>query len=90
MEFILEIIAEIIFGIGVDVSTDKRISKWIRYPIIVIILLFFVGLSTALFFFVWHLIKISQEISAIFILVIAIMIMIFLFRYTKRLFHGKN
>ncbi len=41
MEILLEILAELLFEASFEASQNKRLSKWIRYPLIAIIVLFF-------------------------------------------------
>ena len=41
MEFIFELIAELILEGSIEISSNKKISKWIRYPLIFLIVLFF-------------------------------------------------
>lgn len=41
MEFIVELILELFLEGGIEVSSNKNISKWIRYPILVLMVLFF-------------------------------------------------
>ena len=41
MDFIIELLLELIFEGGMELSTNKKIPKWLRYPLIVIILLLF-------------------------------------------------
>jgi hypothetical protein len=41
MEFIVEFVFDLLFEGGVEITKDKKISKWIRYPILAIIALFF-------------------------------------------------
>lgn len=41
MEFILEFILELFVEGGMEVSSNKKISKWIRYPILFLLILFF-------------------------------------------------
>ena len=41
MEFLIELLIELIFEGGIELSANKKISKWIRYPLIIIIMLFF-------------------------------------------------
>ena len=50
MDEIIEILLELIVEGGIEISGNKKISKWIRYPIITIIILFFT-LIIGLFFF---------------------------------------
>lgn len=41
MDFIFEIIVDLFIEGGIEISSNKKISKWIRYPILAIIILFF-------------------------------------------------
>lgn len=43
MDFIFEFIVELLFEGSMEISTNKKIRKWIRYPILAIIILFFVS-----------------------------------------------
>lgn len=42
MEFIFELIADLFLEGSVEIASNKKISKWIRYPILAIIILFFI------------------------------------------------
>lgn len=50
MELIFEILMELIFEESLEISKNKKISKWIRYPLIFIICLFFLGVFSLLIF----------------------------------------
>ncbi|MDD3341221.1 MAG: hypothetical protein PHN72_03365 [Bacilli bacterium] len=41
MEFVLEIIGEFVFEILFYTGTDKKVSKWIRYPILFLLILLY-------------------------------------------------
>lgn len=41
MDFLFELVAELLLEGGIEVSSNKKISKWIRYPILAILILFF-------------------------------------------------
>lgn len=41
MEFIIELLVELIIDGSIEISEDERVSKWIRYPIILVIVLLF-------------------------------------------------
>lgn len=43
MDDLLEFVFEVLLELGEDVSSNRKISKWIRYPILVIIILFYIG-----------------------------------------------
>lgn len=85
MEFLLDLIVEIGFGIANEASTDKRVSKWIRYPLITMILLFAIGFSLALTIFGIHLVKLNKISESILIFALAIMFIVLLCQYIKRL-----
>ncbi len=44
MEFLFELIFELIFEGSIEASSNRKLSKWIRYPLIVIISVFYLGL----------------------------------------------
>lgn len=41
MDLVIKFILELLLEGGMEVSSNKKVSKWIRYPILAIILLFF-------------------------------------------------
>ena len=43
MDDIFEFIFEFLFEFGSEVSKDKKVSKWIRYPLIVLLAVLFLG-----------------------------------------------
>lgn len=42
MEYIIEFIFELLFEGSLEISKNKKVPKYIRYPLIVIILIFFI------------------------------------------------
>lgn len=50
MDFIFEVIIEIILEGGLEISSNKKVSKFIRYPIIFILGLFFILVIGGLFY----------------------------------------
>jgi len=50
MDFIFEIVFELIFEGGLEVTSNKKISKWIRYPILAIFILIFIAIISLIFF----------------------------------------
>lgn len=44
MEFIFELVFELIFEGGLEVTSNKKVSKWIRYPLLAIFSLIFLGI----------------------------------------------
>ncbi len=50
MELLLEIIFELIVEGSIEVSKNRKISKWIRYPLVVLISLFIIAIIGFLIF----------------------------------------
>ena len=50
MDFIFELIFELLFEGGMEVSKNRKISKWIRYPILGLIALFFIAIIGLILF----------------------------------------
>lgn len=53
MEFIVEFILELLFEGGEELCKSRKISKWIRYPIIVLFCLIYAGVVFLIFFASW-------------------------------------
>lgn len=50
MEFFIEVILDLIFEGSIEIiKSNTKISKWIRYPLIVLIILFFMVITFGLF-----------------------------------------
>lgn len=58
MEFLIEFLLELIFEGSMELSKSRKVPKWIRYPLIVIILLLFLIVD---FLFVFVSIVILKE-----------------------------
>lgn len=41
MEFLIELLLDLIIEGSIEISSNKKVSKFIRYPLIVLIILFF-------------------------------------------------
>lgn len=50
MEFIIEEILCFLLESSIDASADKRKSKWIRYPLIAVVMLFFAAVIGVIVF----------------------------------------
>lgn len=89
MDFILEIIFELLFEGIIAVIQNKKISKWIRYPLLGIISVCY----TALFFLIFFLsIKLLKDSILLFILffVISIFILILFLSFLKKVTCSKE
>lgn len=49
MEFVFELILELFLEGGMEISKNKKISKWIRYPVLALVVLFFVTVLALIF-----------------------------------------
>ncbi len=49
MEILFEIVLELLFEGGIEISQNRKISKWIRYPIAVVLVFFLFGVLFSLF-----------------------------------------
>lgn len=49
MEFVFELILELFLEGSMEISKNKKISKWIRYPVLALVVLFFVTVLALIF-----------------------------------------
>lgn len=75
MEYIFEFILELVLDSGIKASKNKKISKWIRYPLIIIISLFFIGVI-GLIFLAGILIFKTNKFASIFLILIGVFMLI--------------
>lgn len=75
MELLFEIIFEIIFDIGIEVSKEKKINKWIRYPLTALIIIIFVAVILLLIILGLKTLK-SNIILGIFFIVLGAFLLI--------------
>lgn len=57
MDFIIELIFEVIVDGCIEAGGNKKISRWIRYPLIAFVCLFFGAIITLIFVIAFSLIK---------------------------------
>lgn len=50
MEFIIELILELLLEGSIEVSSNRKVSKWIRYPLIIFITTIFSGVILLIIF----------------------------------------
>lgn len=65
MDDILEIIAELLFDISIEVIQNKKISKWIRYPLFGFISVLYTFLIIVLLYITISLLKGSEYLASI-------------------------
>ena len=49
MEYVIEFLFELLFEGSMEISANQKVPKWIRYPLICFIVLFFLGVTILLF-----------------------------------------
>lgn len=67
MDLLFEIVVELLLEGSLEISSNKKISKWIRYPILIILMLFFAIVIIGLFGLGIYIFKDSVPLSLIFI-----------------------
>lgn len=77
MELLFEFLIELIFEGSIEVAKNKKISKLIRYPLILIILLFIISvISLILFLGILLMIKEKTFIAGILLILIDVILII--------------
>lgn len=85
MEFIFELIIELLLEGATEVSSNKKISKWIRYPIL-FLLVFFYLVIILLIIFVGLLLFEKNILASIFFIALGIFFLIFSIKKFKSVY----
>lgn len=72
MEIVFEILGEFIFEVLFYTGTDRKISKWVRYPILFIVLVFFLTVILGIFALAVSTIEKNAIISIVLIIIDAL------------------
>lgn len=75
MEFIFEFICELILEGSIDVSSNKKISKLIRYPLIFLIVIFFLSVI-GLILFLGIILFNKNIIASLFVICVGVVLLI--------------
>lgn len=89
MDDLLEFIFEVLLELGEDVSSNRKISKWIRYPILAIIILFYIGVVGITLFVGLSSLKENKFLGLIFIL-LSLFFVVGLFIKIRKLYINKG
>lgn len=89
MDDLLEFIFEVLLELGEDASSNKKISKWIRYPILIIILIFYIGVVGITLFVGLSSLKENKFLGIILIL-LSLFFVIGLYIKIKKLYTNKK
>lgn len=73
MDFIFELLFELIFEGALSVSSNKKVSKFIRYPLIAFMILFFLGVIGGIFVLGIFSLK-KSVIGGIFVIFVSVML----------------
>lgn len=74
MEFLIELILELLFEGGEEICLNQRVSKWIRYPIATIIILLISAVILGILFLGIYFLKDDTIIGIFFIIISIVMI----------------
>jgi len=83
MEFLIELILELLFEGGEEICLNQRVSKWIRYPIAIIIILLISAVILGLLFLGIYFLKNDTLIGLFFIIISIVMIVGGLMKFKK-------
>ncbi len=90
MEFLFEIIVDLIIEGSIEASLNKKVPKIVRYPLIAIIVLFFGTIIFGLFIMgiaIWN----KNKYASLFIIVVSIVMLITsMYKFKKVYIEKKN
>ena len=89
MEFIIELILELLLEGGIEVSSNKKVSKWIRYPLIIFIVTIFLVVIFLILYLGLSLLN-NWLLAGIFFLIIGIVMLISAIIKFKKLYIEKK
>lgn len=69
MDFILEFLLELVVEGGMEASGNRKLSRWIRYPLMILTILFFAAVIGLVFFIGVYMYREEPLASAILFLV---------------------
>lgn len=83
MEFIIELILELVFEGGIEASKNEKIPKYIRYPLIFLISLFFITVICLMYFVSFISIKENILFALVLFIISTIMLVMSIFKFRK-------
>lgn len=89
MELIFEFICELLLEGSIEISSNKKISKWIRYPLIFLIVLFFLTVI-GLILFLGIILFNKNIIASLFIMCVGVMLLILSIIKFKKIYIKKE
>lgn len=89
MDFIIELVIELLLEGSIEISSNKRVSRWIRYPLIVFIVTMFAGIILLMLYLSFSLLN-KNVLVAILILIISLFMLISAIIKFKKLYLEKK
>lgn len=89
MDFIIELVIELLLEGSIEISSNKRVSRWIRYPLIVFIVTLFAGIILLMLYLSFSLLN-KNVLVAILILIISLFLLIAAIIKFKKLYLEKK
>ena len=89
MDYIIELVIELLLEGSIEISSNKRVSRWIRYPLIVFIVTIFIGIILLMFYLGFSLLN-KNVLVAILILIISLFMLISVIIKFKKLYLEKK
>lgn len=91
LEFVCELIFELIFNGIEEIGADRKISKWVRYPLILLVTLFYLSVIGFLFLFAIKAASTKEYIVAILVFALALFLLIgTILKFRKTYFSKKQ
>lgn len=89
MDYIIELVIELLLEGSIEISSNKKVSKWIRYPLILFIVTIFIGIILLMFYLGFSLLN-KNALVAILILIISLFMLISAIIKFKKLYIEKR
>ena len=88
MELFLEIVFEFLFEGIIEVIKNKNISKWIRYPLFILVTLLYTCISLLFFSLAFSFIR-ESLLAFIILFIIGVGLLIMFFLFIRKLYISK-
>lgn len=89
MEYLIEFVLELILEGSIEVSKNKKLPKYIRYPLIIMIILFFIAVIVTIFVAGFILI-VDNLYWGLFILLIGLLLLLSAIIKFRKVYLNKN
>jgi len=90
MKFLIELLVELLIEGSIEISQDKRVTKFIRYPIIIFIVVFFLLIILGLIIIGIYILKDNIYIGLFFIVIGLILLFASVKKFTKKYIQRKD